>query len=750
MFELLFKYPDVIFRKGEFVLLGPWPGWLLALAVAAAAGLLFWHVRRHGGSLAGMRAGVVWLLETAMVALVLLLLWRPAISVATLRPEQNVVAVVVDDSRSMALQDEGGAARLARAREVLRGGMLEALARRFQVRLYRLGGGVERIAKPEELTGTAPATHIAGGLRQVLAETAMLPLGAVVLASDGADNTGGIGRDTIAELRRRRVPVHTVGFGREKPGRDIEIADAALPARTLPGSRIAAQVTLRQYGYAGRPAKLAVRDGDKVLAAREVKLASDGAVQTEAVLFDAGAAGLKNLRVSVDPLDGEENRENNALTRLVNVEAARPRILYIEGEPRWEFKFIRRAAEEDKSLDLVTMLRTTPNKIYRQNLGNPKELEDGFPARAEDLFGYQGLIIGSVEAGYFTPAQQELIREFANRRGGGVLFLGGRFALADGGYAHSPLAEMLPVRLPEGNLTFHRDQVPQEPTAAGLTSPICRLAEEAAASAERWKKMPQLANYNEVGETKPGAVTLLEVNPPGRRRMPLLAVENYGRGRTAVFATGGSWRWRMWQDHADRTHQAFWQQLLRYLVTGTPGQVTGVAPHPVLQDDGRVELRVETRDKEFRPRSDYQVSARILAANGTAGTVEFVPQPLEEGVYAAEWTAENPGTYVVEVVARRGQEEVGRDVFQFRREDGVAEHFHTQQNRELLEKLADETGGRYFAAAGAGRLASEISYSEAGITTREMKDLWDMPAVFLLALLLRGSEWLLRRKWGVV
>jgi hypothetical protein len=105
---------------------------------------------------------------------------------------------------------------------------------------------------------------------------------------------------------------------------------------------------------------------------------------------------------------------------------------------------------------------------------------------------------------------------------------------------------------------------------------------------------------------------------------------------------------------------------------------------------------------------------------------------------------------VAEIVAGRDKEELGRDVAVFRREDGVAESFHTSQNRELLQKLAEETGGRYYSASNAGRLADEISYSEAGITTRETKDLWDMPVVFLLALLLRGSEWVLRRRWGVV
>jgi len=119
-------------------------------------------------------------------------------------------------------------------------------------------------------------------------------------------------------------------------------------------------------------------------------------------------------------------------------------------------------------------------------------------------------------------------------------------------------------------------------------------------------------------------------------------------------------------------------------------------------------------------------------------------------VYEGEWTAENPGTYVAEIIAGREQEELGRDLLSFRREDGVAESFHTSQNRELLSKLSDETGGRYYTPDQASKLSGEISYSEAGITTRETRDLWNMPAVFLLALGIRACEWLLRRKWGVV
>jgi uncharacterized membrane protein len=749
MFEFLFKYPGAVFEKGRFVLLAPWPLWMLALGVIAAGALLLWHVRRHSGLLTSARSLVIWTLETAMIALLLFLLWHPAISIATLRPQQNVVAVLIDDSRSMGIRD-GSPTRTAQATGILNGKLMTALEQKFQVRLYRFGKEAERIQKTTQLTAGEPASRIGDSLQQVLAESSTLPLGAVVLLSDGADNSGGIDLDTMSQIRRRHIPVHTIGFGRERPEKDIEITDAVLPARALPDSRLSALVTFRQYGFAGDKALVTVKDSGKVLASRQVQLKSDGAPQSEALLFSAGSPGPKTLEISVDPLPGEENRDNNSIRRLVDVETRKPRILYMEGEPRWEFKFIRRAAEEDRSLQLASMLRTTQNKIYYQGFSDAHPPDEGFPAKPEELFQYDGLIIGSVEANYFTQAQQDLIREFANRRGGGILFLGGRFALAEGGYPHSPLAELLPVELPETKGTFHRDFSSEELTAQGRASLICRLLEDPDRNAERWTKMPQVANYNDVGEAKPGAVTLMDVAPAGRRHTPLLVTENYGRGRTAVFASSGSWRWRMSQDHTDTTHATFWQQLMRYLVSDSPGPVSASTPRAVLADETKVTLRAEVRDKAFQPVPNAVVEAHIVGPDGAPTSIEMTPVPLEEGAYTAEWNADKTGSYVAEIVAGRDKEELGRDVTVFRREDGVAENFHTSQNRELLTKLAEETGGRYYSASNAGRLADEISYSEAGITTRETKDLWDMPVVFLLALMLRGSEWVLRRRWGVV
>ncbi len=761
MFEYLFKYPRAVFTKGTFVLLGGWPIWLLGAAIIIAAIGLAIMVRRSatGASrVAGVKSAVVWLLQTLLASVLLLMLWHPALSVATLRPQQNIVAVVVDDSSSMAIKDaSSGGARLAQAKSVLDSNLIKSLQPRFQVRLYRLSDQLARIERPDQLTGAGRSTHIGESLKQVLADAASLPIGAVVLLSDGADNSGGVDLETISEIRRQRIPIHTIGFGREKMAHDLEISDVQIPPRALPDSRLAAQVNFHQHGYSGSKAKLTLKEGSKVLATREIVLQKDGAEQSESVLFNAGLVGVKTVETTIDVLPGEENALNNKVTRLVNVDDRKPRILYMEGEPRWEFKFLKRAVEDDRSLHVVTILRTTQNKNYVQDPygDTPKDVFErlhtvGFPTKSEDLFSFDGLIIGSTDAPYFNAGQQDLIHQFVDRRGGGLLFLGGRDALADGGYKQSLMADLLPVVLPDRKGTYVIAPANVELTAAGHDSLITRLEEDPEKNVQRWKKLPFLMNFQDPGQPKPGAVVLVDAIPQQGGRIPLLITENFGRGRTAVFATGGSWRWQMLQPVADKSHEMFYTQLLRWLVNDAPKRVITSTPKQVIDDDTQVKLRAEVRDHTYLASSVATVVEHLLGPEGVADSIEMRPEPLEQGVYTADWTTPKPGSYLVETVARRGTDELGRDVLTFRREDGVAENFRVEQNRELLEKLSSETGGRYYKPEDAGKLGNEISYSEAGITIRETRDLWDMPVIFLLLLMLRSGEWLLRRRWGVI
>jgi uncharacterized membrane protein len=752
MFELLFKYPLAVFSKGKFVLLSGWPIWLLALLIALAAGGLFWNIRQRHSVLSKTRSTIVWLAQTALIALLLLMLWHPAISVARLRPQENVVAVLVDHSRSMGIADDGKP-RLQNAEDLLNNQLLPDLNKRFQVRLYEFGRDAVRIdlsnkGQVRGLVADDNATRIGDSLKHIASEAGTMPLGAMVVLSDGGDNTKGVDRDTIEQLRQLRIPVHTIGFGPDHFAKDIEIVDVDSPARALAQSRVSARVAIRQHGFAGQKVKLMVRENDHPVAEQEILLKPD-AEQSETVVFNAGAPGAHSFQIGVAPVAGEENAQNNFVVRLVNVTPKKMRILYMEGEPRWEYKFIRRALEDDPSIEIVTILRTTQNKIYRQGTIDSHELEAGFPTKAEELFKYDGLIIGSVEASYFSNEQQAMIRDFADRRGGGVLFLAGRFALSEGGYTKSPLAEMMPLRL-TGEKNWSRNFATASLTDAGRESVICRIEEERDQNIARWQKMPQVANYDVLGAPKPGAVVLMNVAEAGHRPTPLLAIQNYGHGRVGIFATAGSWRWKMLQDHTDKTHSMFWSQLLRWLVTETPGPVQASTPHQVLSDDTHVPLRVSVRDKDFQTVSGATVQTTISRPDGGSDTVDLKPDPLEPGMYTGEYTADKPGTYVAETSARQDKTDLGRDALTFRREDGVAENFGAAQNRDLLEKLSSDTGGNYYTPSNARKLSGEVAVSEAGITAHDNLDIWDMPIVFLLVILIRGGEWLLRRKWGVV
>ena len=750
MFEFFFTYPLSAFRKGQLVFATGWPLWLLILLVAAAGAGLWWHMQQSQSRLSGRRSWLIWGLQCATAALALLMFWQPGLGIQSLKNRQNVVAVLLDTSRSMVL-GEGEQSRLQQAVAALQGPVLDKLEEKFRVRLYGFSGQVNRLESlaDEHLPAPGTSSRIGESLANVLRESTAVPLGAVLVVSDGSDNTGRFDRELMAEIRQRNVPVHTVGVGREEIPNDIELTDVAVSAKALPNSRVSAQVTIRHDGQSQRATRISVKDGPAVLATKDITLRPGEPIQGEWVDFSAGDPGIRNLSFTLDPVPDEEVVGNNSLRRVIDVPRRRRRILYVEGEPRWEYKFMRRAVDKDASIQLVSLLRTSTNKYYRQGVDTADQLEDGFPETAEELFEYDALIIGSFEAAFFTPKQQEMIKQFVSRRGGTLMMIAGPNGLGQGGWNTSQVADVLPVALPAGDGSFVREKVKVELTAQGRESLICRLDSDPEQNVKLWGQLPELADYQRLGALKPAAVTLLNVRV-GREALPLLVRQNYGRGRGMVFATGGSWRWKMSLPSDDQRHHTFWRQLLRSLVADTQGTVLLSSDRTIYADEPRVQLRSEVRTKTYEAANNAIVTAVVTPESGEAMTIDMHPSPDEAGVYETEFTAARTGGYRVETTARIGEDRLGADTLHLRREDGVAEDFHPGQNRELLARLAEQTGGRYWGLDELAGLPEEIRFSEAGINSREILDLWDMPALFFLLLLFKGGEWLLRRKWGVV
>jgi uncharacterized membrane protein len=623
---------------------------------------------------------------------------------------------------------------------------LPELQSSFAVNLFSFAGDVVELPSLEQVPAPGPVTHIGDALLGVLRGAQSGAIAAVVLVTDGADNSDDFDAARIAEVASFGVPVHTVGVGAESLPNDIELEDVQIAPIGLPGSTVSAQVSIRHSGPT--LAQLKVYDGDAILASEAIQLPSTTGVTTRWIDLEVGKVGVRDLKFVLDALPGETNIVNNARLRPMEVPEQRRHILYIEGEPRWEYKFIRRAIEEGSAVRVASLLKTTPNKFYRQGVESPDELTAGFPTDELTLFRYDALMIGSFEAAALTPEQHDMIREFVSRRGGTLLMLGGRRGLADGGWGATSVAEVLPARLPmlEGP-SFVRDPAKAVLTALGRTSALTRLDANEERNAALWGGLPDLADFQHVADLKPGAQTLLEAQVGGRTE-PLLVHQRYGLGNAYILASGGTWRWQMQLPHEDQRHETFWRQLLQALATTAPQPVTLTSERVFYGDESAVALRAEVRDKLFQPADEATVSVEVSDGLGPPTTIEMRPVAGERGLYEAAYETTHTGVFRFEASARAGEETLGSARFAVRREDGLIEHYRVQQNRPLLERLAAATGGSYFAVRDVSRLPEAVSFSDAGSVERQVLDLWNMPIVFLLLLLLKAGEWLLRLYWG--
>lgn len=758
LFGLLFKYRPFVFAKGSVTFGTSAPGVVVFLGAAAIVVLVLMY-RRAPATLRLRDRIVLTALRASAVAVLVLVLLRPMLVVATVVPQQNFLAVLVDDSRSMQIADAEGQSRSATALELFGPGdrsLIDELASRFKLRFFRFDATTERAAAVGQLRFAGTRTDIAQALERVRQELDPVPLAGLVVVSDGADNSESGLTEALLHLKARALPVYTVGLGRDRFARDIAIGRVETPRSVLEGATLVVEVHVTQTGYGGQSVTLQVESEGRIVSAHDVALPRGGEAVTVPVQFPAAEPGPRLFRFHISPQPGELVTENNSREVLITVENARQKILYFEGEPRYEVKFLRRAVADDENLHVVVLQRTAENKFFRLDVDSGDELATGFPTTREELFSYRGLILGSIEASFFTQDQLRMIAEFVSQRGGGLLMLGGRRSFAEGGYGATAVADALPVVI-ESEAATGGDrrviEVRAEPTPVGLLHPAMQIAASLEASSERWRSLPPLTTVNAVHEVKPGATTLLRgLTGDGGAPVVLLAYQRYGRGRALAFAVQDSWLWQM---HAeipveDLTHETFWQQLLRWLVNGVPDRVIVTPAQDRVAIGSSVAVTAEVADSAYLKVNGATVRATVRTPSGSEHEVPMAWSVETDGTYQTEIATGERGLYTVRVEARQGDALWGASVGYMYAADPVDEYFDAELRSSLLERIATETGGRYYTPATIAALPDDVRYTESGTTVREEMDLWDMPLLFLTLIGLVAAEWGYRRVRGLV
>jgi uncharacterized membrane protein len=762
--RLLFGHERAVFTNGQFGFdVRPRPLLLLVLVILLSVFIYFIYVRPRL-RVSKQVTVILAALRTILIALIVFMLLKPVVVVSSVIPRSSYVAVAIDDSLSMKLTDTPGhTTRLEAVKQALlapqkagQASFMTRLEEKFKTDLYGFSGELVGVKNGDELYGEGHTTDLTGALDEIAKRSSGLPLSAVILATDGASNVSRDLSATLRELRGRDVPVYTIGVGDTSRPLDAELGRIDLPRRVLVGSRINIEAFVTLSGYGASKALMSVREDGRAIKSEEFNLRGN---DTQAVNLEItpSTPGIRRYTVEITPLDGEVTVENNKQEALVEVIEGPLRILHVEGEPRWELGKIRDALSlNEKNVTLVSLQRTGENKFYRQGIAGEQELAAGFPKTEEELFAYQGLVLGSVEASFFTADQLRNIEAFVARRGGGLLALGGSLSFDAGKYRGTTIADLLPLTL-EGRTTdvaesFAPVYKPQL-TGAGQTHPITRLNEDRALSQKTWNDLPPISISEVLTNVKPGATVLLEGRGTGAgtaaRSVPLLAQQRYGRGQTLAFTATDTWRWRMRMDSKSNAHETFWRQMLRYLVSGAPMQIEVGAEQDVYVMDDSIRVVADIRDKHYNAVNDAKATVRVTKPSGATLDVPLKFTTLNDAnIYTGEFKADELGQHRLDLSATSsiGPVSATSNVLV---SDINREFYSANQNSELLKRIAAETGGKYYQASDVQSLLDDLTYRRTPYSERVTKDLWDMPINFILIIGLLSAEWFLRKREGL-
>lgn len=759
MLEFLLKYSPVVISEGRFVFKNL-PSVIVIIAAILILLLTLWAgYRKTTLQLSRAFKMTLMTLKFAVIALLLFALLEPVLMVTTVVPQKSSLVVLVDDSKSMSIRDIGNQlSRMDYTSNLLgdpgRPGLLSELEKNFKLQTFKFAAEVEYLRDANTTTARGDVSDLGRSLQFAADLADQTAVSGVVLLTDGANNGEEDPLETAALLKNKKAPVYVVGIGSER-AEDIEVTKVTANPSAIENSVIEISALIKNKNLDIKPVELELRQESAIIKKQTEQL--KGATTRVSMKFSPTKRGFVRYTLTALAKENEAIKENNSKSFLVDNRSRQARILYIEGYPRAEFKYLRRALQGDESLELVSLLRTGADKFYRQGIRNQEELKDGYPKSKSDLFKYDAIIFGSIEADFFSKEELEHTADFVAQRGGGFLMLGGFNSFGQGGYANTEIEKLLPVELPYENntlmssdLTF-KDKFKLVLTPEGLSHPIMQLSTVEADNATLWENLPELEGYNPLGRAKPGA-TILAVHPLSEFQDPkiLLALQRYGSGRSMVFATSSSWHWQMSMPHQDMSHERFWRQLLRWLALSSPRPIAAHTDKESYVPYEQVTIKVDVRDSTYNYINDAVIKATITTPSGKAVAVPFNWSSNGKVEYLGSVHPEELGLYAVDLSVYSAKGEfLGKAETAFFVEESTAEFTNAQLQSGLLRRVAEISGGKYYHQDEAKKLSDEIAVMESNYSKLVEYDLWDMPLVFLLAAAILAIEWYVRRSKGL-
>ena len=737
----------------RFAVVLPW--WGYALVFGSALVLAWLAYARVPIALTRATRGWLTALRAATLILLIAILLRPVVLVPPAAAHNSVLPVLVDVSRSMRLSDGDGRSRLDRARGIVRD-LQARVANEYAIELLTFGEALAP-GQVDQLAATARRSDLSGALADLADRHRRDRVAGVIVLSDGGDTAP---QERVAATRLVDAPVLAVGIGRTDAGRDREVLNLTAGEPLLAGASVDLSVSATSAGYGTDPVELRISANGRPLEVRRVTPPVDEAPIHEVFTVSPSPDAATVYSVEIPVADGELAAENNIRSVLVPAQTGRRKILMVEGAPGYEHTFLKRALAQDPGLDVDAVVRKGQNDDGRDTFyvqaapGRVAALASGYPAKRSELFVYDAIIFGNIEADFFTREQLDLTAAFVAERGGGLLVLGAR-SFERQGLSGTPLEQVLPIDLTDrrGAVALASNpldtRAPNSPvlTPDGALHPATRLAVTLDESRQRWARLPALASVAPIGGPRPGAQVLVMATADGEPR-PLIAAQRYGQGRALVFAGEASWRWRMMRPATDLSYETIWRQLARWITAGAASPVAIAAMTPSVPGvTERVSITV--RNEDFGPVTNAEVSLSVTAPSGEVRSLTPALSSPRDGRYAVAARFDQPGVYRLDATAARGGVRIGTASRQVLVGGTDLEMAQPRLDEAVLQRLASATKGHYLRADRAEELPALLREFRVAAGAPEQRDLWQNGWSFLALVGLLGAEWLLRRRAGL-
>jgi hypothetical protein len=780
--------------------------WLAGFAVLwVLLSILHWFSYSNQTPLSARMLGTG--LRAIGLAMLLLCLLEPLRRISVPKPQANTIAILLDDSRSMralftdksAVSDTSAEPNLSEEfRTIIDGNRswMKPLEETFRLRRYLFGDQLQSVDSLETWAGNSNHSQLYSAIANVEKRLGADPPSAIVLITDG--------RSSQPAIDTGNTPVFPVVLSSKGNGkRDLWIDDISSQSSEFETAPISLQVKLGQLGLSSEEVEVTLYEIDGTsIGTKRTRISSREKNPIVRFQIRPKQSGPQSYRVSVrllrDVEGYETTLENNQRWVAVDRGNGPYRILYVSGRPNWEFKFLRRALSEDPEIQITGLVRiakkqpkfsfrgkadSDTNPLFsgfedvpeeakeqidepvfaRLGVQSKEELTRGFPKDAKELFAYSAVVIDDLELEFFTVEQLQLLREYVTQRGGTLLALGGQESLRGRNFRDSILGQMLPVYGDSSEPQLFEPQPGSENinplrfslTREGWLQPFLRLEDNEPEERRRIEAMPEFLVWNDIEGVKAGARVLAEGTQPDGTKLPVLAVQKFGKGTTASLLLGDLWRWALMptEEVSSPVPQA-WRQLVRGLIVDVPKRIT-METSIDETEPARRSITVRVKDAAFLAMDNATVELTITPPTGAPlRSIAFASQE-SAGLYESSILMKESGVYQVlaSVVGSNDStsenEDIGQVVTSFVHEPEVRELNRCELDTASLSRLAEASGGSVISLGELSSLATRIPPQSLHFTQQRIDPLWHTPWWLATALGCLVAEWWWRRKHGM-